>query len=228
VAAWEFFRFNVLGGSGQFHASPWWELWAYLALLWIPPLGWLAARKPRESRWPQGVVLGTAAVFTLIRHKELRFALPWLPFTALASVPALGPRARRAAAAGNAVLWAAALLLYTEPHGDLVRALNAAGRVAAEHPGAAVALVGIETGLPEFYLRGDAPVRKLSRGDWQRICSEGAREELVVLVPEPCTAAVPRCQRVAALTESWGHRLRQRISATARLAGVHFGPGGQP
>src|SRR4051812_22267095 len=38
---WEFFKFRILKGNGNFHASPWYELIITNLLIWSPPLCWL-------------------------------------------------------------------------------------------------------------------------------------------------------------------------------------------
>jgi hypothetical protein len=224
--AWEFFRFNILEGSGGFHASPWWELGLYALLLWIPAAGWLvpAARARRPERpWAWITVLGTLVAFSLIRHKELRFVLPLLPLMAVASVPGAPRWILLAGKAIGAALWIVVLTFYTDPHGNLVRGLETARKELAREPDRELVLVDIEGGLPDFYLGPHGNPRRVSPEDWLASCGAGLERPSIVISALNCPDAAPgaRCARIRALVESWGHRFRQNISTTQTVRAVY-------
>jgi hypothetical protein len=208
LPVWEFFRFNVLEGSGRFHASPWHELIVYGLLLSTPPLGWLWSfklRKREAPRWAARTFAASLVVFSLIRHKELRFVFPLLPFSTLATAALPGPRATCTLVGVNAFLLLTALLLYRDPHGSLVRALDVATR--EEAPVLWVAGAG-GADFPRFYFRRHIETRFISDAEAMAICRE-ARDG-VLITREPCGA----CTLLADVPYSLGYQLRQSVSRT--------------
>jgi hypothetical protein len=220
LPAWEFFSFNILKGSGSFHASPWYELLLYTLLFTVPPLGWLALGRLRRSpsgseRWAALTWLAVSLVFACVKHKELRFVMPLVPLSCLATASLLRASETRAAAAFNALLIALVLLLYRDPHGGLVRALDAASG-AAQHTDLWIA--GVSADFPEFYVRRRMTIHFISDEEARKVCAEKRPGALVT--SEPCGA----CELVREVDQGLGYRLRQRVSSTPAYRYVYRCP----
>jgi hypothetical protein len=204
IPAWEFFRFNILEGSGQFHASPWYELLLDQLLLWIPPLGWIALARGwrRVDPWALGTWAASLAVLCVIRHKELRFIFPLLPLALIATAPHVKGAWRSGALALNAVFVLVVFVFYRDPHGALVRALDAA----SSRTGSEVRVAGVTADVPQFYLRHPMTVALITDDDARRACRE--KTPGLFVTRENC----PSCELVSEVALGPGLGLRQRIS----------------
>jgi hypothetical protein len=213
IPAWKFFEFNILRGSGAYHASPWYELLLYGALLWVPALGFLKApgllrnRARPTERWALLSWLACSLLLACIKHKELRFDLPLVPLALIASAPLLAGWHKNLALGLNAAMILVALALYRDPHGAYVRALDEAS---AASPRAADLWITLYTAnFPEFYLRHPMNVHVISPEEARAVCAGGRPGALVT--SEPCAGA---CKLVREIDPGLGYRLRQRISST--------------
>lgn len=217
--AWEFFRFNILQGSGAFHVSPWWEPFLYLLFLWSPPFVWVYAGgwKPFSKnmriravfarvQWPFAVIIFTTLSFALIKHHEFRFLLPLIPFTLLASIPWSRTRFEVVV---NLVFLAVCAVFYAEPHGNLVRAFNRG----TSDPGGYTFFVHEVAGtLPTFYSRLANHRFSMSPEAFQAECEGGARKErgpFLILTTKTCLN--PKCVETVREESGWFERIRDRI-----------------
>lgn len=219
IPLWNFFRFNILGGSGGFHASPWWELWAYAAVLISPVFGYVAWFRPKgwthSLPWGAFVILGSLFVFSFVRHKEMRMIFPLLAFAPLAIVPLL-PRAwERVAFVWNGFLLLVLAVLYSEPHGAYVRGLNAAARLATQAgiPRLTVEGVGGAAQFPKFYMRPEVnPVRIAP--------DRPVPKELTPLLILGRGILRPECVLVHRFEPSLFHKLRESVRSSSPPEGV--------
>ena len=228
---WVFFKFNILQKSGIFEASPWYLLILYSLLFWVPPLGWLVyfqrnVRKnlSRPGLWPLVVLIFTVGSLSWVSHKELRFIYPVLPFAILATVPLLRGNLRRVAWIGNAVMLILSAILYSDPHGGLVRGLDEATRIATSAENSGLALAGITGGIPFFYMRKPLKTIWLDDEEWVKVCGgdfallnkkeAGPKKEWIVIAQTACSTLTPQsaCQYQSRIPVGPGYRLRQLIS----------------
>jgi len=233
IPAIEFFKFNVISGSGWFHASPWWELIAYFAVLWIPVFGWLFSLHPNNlkrlkdrSGWALGLTLISLAVFSSIRHKELRFIFPILPFSIIASVPLIVNRKfyLRLSLIINCLMLLVVILVYSEPHGALVRSLDKATTLTSATDSTLI-LAELDGPIPRFYMRKPLKLKiidsetwkQVCAGDWNKLTQEGidAKTGITVVAKKACKLSdKSACDLLFTTPANLGHKLRQLVSET--------------
>ena len=216
---WEFFRFNILEGSGQFHESPRFEATLYGCAMFLLATGFQWSLLRRWVRRPQlemlplwGATLGSLLLFGLVRHQELRFVFclfPWIVALTLADAEwVVLARWFKVQSVVLVLAW----WIYSDPHGMLVRALDS---IAPETQ--KINFVGVHGNLPEFYLQSQAPKIWMETEEWQRSCgtAEFWVEGLVVVASESCLR-LPDFPFVSErpIPLSLGYRLRQLISTT--------------
>ena len=232
IPAWEFFKFNIIQKSGNFHTSPWWELVLYSLLLWVPAFGWVLWLKPsvvkeraKEQFWPITVVVVSNLLFMLIRHKELRFIFPLIPFMVLSAAPLLTVRFRKFSLVMAGLLTLVVLGVYAEPHGGIVRCLDSATAAASSVEKTGLVRVGRRGEDPQFFRRKPLQRIELDAEDWRKVCAGDLspvskqygpeKEEWVFYTAEACSGRLPdSCRLVDQFTWTLGYRLRQIISST--------------
>jgi hypothetical protein len=225
---YEFFKFNVLAGSGRFHASHAFDFTLYAFLLGLPPFTVLLfARKARSSLFSAElltVVLICLVYAVFIRHHELRFALPLVPFMLLATAQRLPERLTLKIAATQLLLLPLALALYSKPHGAIVKSLNlASGALSSTDPEGPLFLAEVTGAIPRYYMQTNGPLVHLSPQNWGSLCAgqiseiepekrihfdRGKHSSAVVISVTPCS----RCEQLASIQLDLGHRLRATIS----------------
>lgn len=221
IPAWSFFKFNVLEGSGQFHASPWYESWLYLLAMWIPLFGFL--NRPWKKRDYFAAVMGTTLIFSLLKHTELRFVFPLVLFTCLMSTDSSHVLLQRVARGVNVLLLILAAILYSEPHGSLVKGLHLASSK-AQPSTHAIAIEGYSgANSPLFYMQAPLSLFQVDTENWKQWCSGKRPNEASitshgnwtwrVLTETPCDT-VGSCKKVGEVNPGVGFHLRQYISKT--------------
>jgi phosphatidylinositol glycan class B len=215
---WEFFKFNVIQGSGQFHESPKFEATLYGLIFIVLSTGaclssfksWI---RPKQGLQP--IVIATVLtllVLGLVRHQELRFVFCLLPWMALIATDSLSEASLTRWFRFQAVLLVLAWVVYSEPHGMLVRALN---RVPAESQ--RLLLVGVGGSLPEFYLKSAVSLEWMEVDGWRKSCRDpGFWSESRHVVSAQACPQLPEAGEIDSevIPQNLGYRLRQLFSET--------------
>jgi hypothetical protein len=211
LPAWKFFQFNILLGSGSYNPSPWYELLFYGLLIWVPPFAWLkvpAVLRDRSGektpRWALLTWIACSFVLACVKHKELRFDLPLVPFALMATVPYLSGRMFKLSAGLNVLMLLTALVLYRDPHGAFVRAIDAA----SQDREVDLWITVYTANFPEFYLRQNMRTHVISLEEGNQVCAEQRPGTLVTT--ESCSS----CTLLREIDPGLGYRLRQLISIT--------------
>jgi hypothetical protein len=162
-------------------------------------------------------------ILSFVRHKELRFIFPILPFALLASAPVTLKLSGRIGALVNFSMLGVAFLLYRDPHGGLVRGLDVATRIAGPVEMTGLAVAEITGGLPRFYMRKPLKSVWINSDDWKKVCKgdlgvldakeAGPKREWIVISGSPCEQSEGDvCRLERRLPRSMGSQLRQGIS----------------
>lgn len=220
IPFWEFFKFNVLKGSQQFHASVWYKLIGFTLLFWMPPFAFFLVKKSINrsfsSWWPLLIVGLTNFAFVFIRHKEDRFVLPLIAFSLLAVVPALSDRFYKLSLRVNGFLLCVALLLYSAPHYPYIWSLSQVSQWVKKDPELTVIYADSyrQTTVPAFYLYEKFKVDAISDEKWQQFCAEPIHEQgtpkAIVVSRRDCATpeARSRCRLEKKVPVTLGNRLR--------------------